>query len=81
MKTLNEAIVERLFAYMREQELTQYRLAQLSGVPFPTIKSIFQKRTKGVTLKTILLVCNGLNVSPSEFLDSELFKVENLNLE
>lgn len=81
MKTLNEAIVERLFAYMREQELTQYRLAQLSGVPFPTIKSIFQKRTKGVTLKTILLVCNGLNISPSEFLDSELFKPENLIME
>lgn len=81
MKTLNEVVVERLFKYMRERDLTQYKLSQLSGVPFPTIKSIFQKRTRGITLKTIILICNGLNISASEFLNDGSFSFENLDLE
>jgi len=63
MKTLNDAVVERLCALMEEKGLTQYRLAQLSGVPFPTLKSIMQRRTKGITLKTIILLAEGLGIS------------------
>ena len=43
MKTLNDVIVEKLCKVMGERDLTQYKLAQLSGVPFPTIKSIMQR--------------------------------------
>jgi len=48
MKTLNEIVVSRLNKYMGEQNLTQYKLAKLSNVPFPTIKSIMQRRTKSI---------------------------------
>lgn len=81
MKTLNDAIVERLCKYMGEKDLTQYRLAQLSGVPFPTLKSIMQRRTKGITLKTVLMLAYGLGVTPSEFLNDEIFNVDNLELD
>ncbi len=81
MKTLNEVVVERLNKYMGEKDITQYRLAQLSGVPFPTIKSIMQRRTKGITLKTILLLANGLNIPLNEFLDEKIFSVEHLDLD
>ena len=52
MKTLNDAVVERLYKYMGEKNLTQYKLAQLSGIPFPTIKSIMQRRTNGKRFDT-----------------------------
>jgi len=81
MKTLNDVVVERLLFYMNEKNLTQYRLAQLSGIPFPTIKSIMQRRTKGISLKTIILLSNGLNITPSNFLDSPCFNSDNLDLE
>ena len=81
MKTLNHAVVQRLNKYMGEKNLTQYMLSKLSGIPFPTIKSIMQKRTTGISLKTIILLANGLGVSPSEFLDDPSFFVENLDLE
>lgn len=81
MKTLNEAIVERLCKYLGEKNLTQYKLSQLSGVPFPTLKSIMQRRTKGITLKTIIMLANGLEVTPSEFINDESFLAENLDLE
>ena len=81
MKTLNDAVVERLCKYMGEKNWTQYKLAQQSGVPFPTIKSIMQKRTKGISLKTVILLARGLDVSPAEFLNDELFESEDLDLE
>ena len=81
MKNLSDAVVERLCKYMGEQNLTQYRLAQLSGLPFPTVKSIMQRRTKGISLKTIVLLAHGLGISPSEFLNDEAFYADNLELD
>lgn len=81
MKTLNDVVVERLNTLMEERGLTQYRLAQLSGVPFPTLKSIMQQRTKGITLKTIILLAEGLGISASEFISGENFSSKNLDLE
>lgn len=81
MKNINNAIVERLCYYMDKRNITQYRLAQLSGVPLPTLKSIMQRKTKNITLKTIILLANGLQVKLSEFLDENIFNVENLNLD
>ena len=81
MKTLNDVVVDRLNKYMGEKDLTQYKLSQLSGIPFPTIKSIMQRRTKGITLKTILLLANGLGISASEFINDESFDINNLELD
>jgi len=81
MKTLSEVVVDRLLKFMNERNLTQYKLAQLSGLPFPTIKSIMQRRTKGISLKTIILLANGLNITPSDFIDDKSFDLENLDLD
>lgn len=81
MKTVNDVIVEKLCKYMGERDLTQYRLAQLSGLPFPTVKSIMQRRTKGVSLKTVIMLAHGLGITPAEFLDDEAFYAENLRLD
>lgn len=34
MKKLNDVVVDRLYKFMNEKNLTQYKLAKLSGVPF-----------------------------------------------
>ncbi len=81
MKTINDVIVEQLNKYMNQKNLTQYKLAQLSGIPFPTIKSIMQRRTKGISLKTIIMLSDGLGITPSQFLDNDSFLAENLNLD
>lgn len=80
MNTINDVVVERLCKLMGEKNLTQYKLAQLSGVPFPTIKSIMQRRTKGISLKTIIMLADGLGISPSEFINDKSFLAENLEL-
>jgi len=80
-KSLNEAIVGRICQYMSERNLTQYKLAQISNIPFATIKSIMQRRTKGIELKTVILLANGLGITPSEFMNDTAFLAENLDLE
>ena len=81
MKSINDVVVERLCKFMGERNLTQYKLAQLSGIPFPTIKSIMQRKTKGITLKTIIMLADGLSITPSEFINDESFLAKNLELE
>lgn len=81
MKNISDVVVERLCKFMGQRNLTQYKLAQLSGIPFATIKSIMQRRTKGITLKTIIMLADGLQISPSEFIDDSSFYAENLNLD
>lgn len=81
MKNINDVVVEKLCKYMGERNLTQYKLAQLSGLPFPTIKSIMQKRTKGISLKTIIMLADGLGISPSEFVQGDEFLAQNLDLD
>lgn len=78
MKTINDAVVDRLCYYLEERKLTQYKLAILSGIPFATIKSIMQRRTKNITLKTIILLAGGLGITVKEFLDDDSFDVENI---
>lgn len=78
MKTVSEVIVERLLKYMNEKNLSQYKLAELSGVPYPTIKSIMQKRTKDISLKTVILLAHGLEISASMLIEGEDFNVDNL---
>ena len=81
MKSINDVVVERLCKFMGQMNLTQYKLAQLSGIPFSTIKSIMQRRTKGISLKTIIMLADGLKITPSEFLNDNSFLAENLELE
>ena len=81
MKNLSDAIVDKLLKCLNDKNMTQYKLAEISGVPFPTIKSIIQRRTKTINLKTLIMLSSGLELTVSEFLDDECFKIENLNLE
>ena len=81
IKTLNEAVIDRINFFMGGQISTQYDLAKISGVPYPTIKSIMQRRTKGITLKTVFLIAYAFGVSVSEFFGDNAFLYENLELD
>ena len=81
MKLLNDAVIDRINYYLGTTNYSQYALAELSGVPYPTIKSIMQRRTKGITLKTIVMIARGFNVDVSEFLSDNFFHYDELDLD
>ena len=81
MRNISEAVTIRLRELVNERGLTVYKLERKSAVSHDTLKSIMKGKTKGVNLKTLIALSDGLGITVSEFLDSDLFAYENLNMD
>ena len=75
---LNEAVSKRLTELLRERDMTQYQLYMKSGVPTSSIGNVVNCAYDSVKLRIIHEMCQGLNISISEFFNSPLFDESNL---
>ena len=75
---LNEAVSKRLTELLRERDMTQYQLYMKSGVPKSSIGNVVNCAYDSVKLRIIREMCQGLNISISEFFNSPLFDESNL---
>lgn len=78
---ISQAVAQRIRELLKERGLTQYKLEQKACLSHDTLKSIMKGKAKGVNLKTIIAICYGLEISVCEFLNSELFNYDNLNMD
>ncbi len=76
--TLAEALSLRIDQLMEERNLTQYRLAQLSGLAETTIADIRKMRNRGTNIQNINAIAQGLEMDLTEFFSSPLFSRENI---
>lgn len=81
MAKLINVVVDKILFYLNARNMSQYSLAQKSGLPLSTVKSIMQRRTKDINLQTLFQICYGLEISPSEFLNDKTFDIQQLDLE
>lgn len=81
MNDISQAVALRIRELLKEKGITQYRLEQKMGLSHDTVKSIMKGKTRGVNLKTVAIIAEGLGVTLSGFLDSELFLYGNLNID
>ena len=79
--TVNNAVAKRVSALLQEKKMTQYRLEQESGIQHGSMQCIMNGRNKTVTLSTVILLARGFGMSLPEFLDDEVFRFENLEIE
>ena len=75
---LNEAVSERLSELLKEHGMTQYQLYMKSGVPKSTIGNVINCSYDSVKLRIIHEICQGMNVSITDFFASPLFDESNL---
>ena len=75
---LNEAVSRRLVELMQERGMTQYQLYMKSGVPKSSIGNVVNCAYDSVKLRIVHEMCQGLNISISEFFNSPLFDESNL---
>ena len=75
---LNEAVSKRLVELLEEHDMTQYQLFVKSGVPKSTIHNIIHCAYDSVKLRIIHELCQGLQISITEFFQSPLFEEVNL---
>ena len=79
--TVNNAVAKRISKLLREKEMSQYRLEQKSGIQHGSMQCIMNGRNKTVTLSTVLLLAKGFDMSLTDFLDDEIFRSEDLEIE
>lgn len=75
---LNKAVSTRLSELLSERNMTQYQLYMKSGVPRSTIGNIMNCSYDSVKLRVIHELCQGLEISVSDFFQSPLFEENNL---
>lgn len=79
--TVNDAVAKRISALLQEKKITQYRLEQESGIQHGSMQCIMNGRNKTVTLSTVMMLAKGFGISLVEFLDDEIFRSEELEVE
>ena len=76
---LNEAVSLRIRELLSQRNMTQYQLFANSGVPKSTIHNLIHCSYDSVKLRIIHEICQGFQISISEFFQSPLFDEVNLD--
>lgn len=71
---LEEALTKRIYALCEQNGISPNKLATLAGMPAGSLKSIFYGKSKNTGLRTILDICDALNITIYDFFNDELFK-------
>ena len=73
MKT-RECVVARIRELCRQRGITPNGLANLSGLSPSTMKGIMNGSSQNTGIVTIKILCDGLNITLSDFFDTEEFR-------
>ena len=79
--TVNDAVARRITKLLQEKDMTQYRLELDSGIQHGSMQCIMNGRNKTVTLSTVIMLARGFNIPLTEFVDDDLFRSEDLEVE
>ena len=72
--TLVEAISKRILNLCEERDITPNKLGTMSGVEPSTITSIFYGKSKNPGTRTLLDICQALEITLYDFFNDEMFK-------
>lgn len=70
---LTHAIQRRIRELCDERNITVNKLATICGITQSTINNILSRRTTKPTVSTIKKICDGLDITLSEFFDTDYF--------
>lgn len=70
---VKDAVVLRLQEICTENNITYNDLANRSGITPSTIYSMMDQSRRDISLVTIKKICDGLEITLSDFFDSKIF--------
>ncbi|WP_368233560.1 helix-turn-helix domain-containing protein [Anaerotruncus rubiinfantis] len=71
---ISDAVVKRLLELCKERGITVNKLATDSGVTQSTVNEIVNGVTKNFGIVTLKKLVDGLNITITEFFDTEAFR-------
>lgn len=70
---VGQAVRERFAELCEEKHITINKLANISGITQSTLNNIMSGRNNSTTISTIQKICDGLEITVTDFFDSPLF--------
>ena len=71
--TLSQAVAHRILQLCNERNISINKLSLICGITQSTVNNIINGGSKNPTISTIKKICDGMDMSLSEFFDCELF--------
>lgn len=71
---LEEAITQRIYNLCDKKKISPNKLANMAGMPAGSLKSIFYGRSKNPGTRTILDLCQALDMTIYDFFNDKMFK-------
>lgn len=71
---VSEAVAERFLELCAERNITVNKLATMSGVTQSTVNDIVNHKAKNIGIVTIKQLCDGLDITISDFFDTKRFR-------
>ena len=75
---LEAAITQRIYDLCRQFDITPNKLATMAGLPNGTLTSIFYGKSKNPGTRTLLNLCQALNITLFDFFNDPLFQSQDL---
>ena len=70
---LSEAIATKILKICNENNISINKLANICCLTQSTVQNLVEQNSKNPKLLTIIRICDGLNISLSDFFNDELF--------
>ena len=70
---VGQAVRERIAELCEEKHITINKLANISGITQSTLNNIMSGRNNSTTISTIQKICDGLEITVTDFFDNPLF--------
>ncbi|MGN0611031.1 MAG: helix-turn-helix domain-containing protein [Ruminiclostridium sp.] len=71
---ISEAVAERILQLCRENNITVNKLSTISAVTQSTVNDIVNMKSKNIGIVTLKKLCDGLQISITDFFDDDIFK-------
>ena len=72
--TIQQAMRNRILQLCGQRGITINKLATLAALPPSSVKNILYGKSRDSKLSTVLAICDGLDMTMSEFFDTDDFR-------
>ncbi len=71
---ISNAVACRILDLCDERKITVNKLSTISGVTQSTVNDIVNRKAKNIGIVTLKKLCDGFDITITEFFDTEIFR-------
>ena len=71
---ISEAVAKRILELCEQNNITVNKLSTISGVTQSTVNDIVNHKARNIGIVTIKKLCDGLDMTITDFFDTDLFR-------